>query len=210
VVSNDLQYDRDGTYVCEVGNTTADEEDLALGVHWCPQHEVEDSACVVESLGLGRCTRVFTVVGKLASETSRRNGIGIDDGSTTTGDKSPYTTVTVENGQLERCTSLCIHLGNVSLLLGEFATERCRELHWGTSIDADLTTYTGNSGSTEGGRRTGNGPFHTTLELGGLVKLGGKIEEVNVGRSGVGIGNDDERVDLEVAVWKLSVCRSDV
>ena len=44
------------TYVGEVGNTATNEEDLALGVHRCAEHEVEDSAGVVEGLGLGGCT----------------------------------------------------------------------------------------------------------------------------------------------------------
>ena len=187
------------TYVGEVGNTTTDEEDLALGVLWRPEHKIKDSACVVEGLSLGGCARVFTVVGKLGGETGRCNGIGVDDGSTTTSNKSPYATAGVEDGQLEGSTSLCVQIGNVSLLLGQLATERSRELHWWTSINGDLATGRGSSGNAEGGRGTGDGPLHTRLELGGLIELGSEIEEVNLCGGGILVGNDNERVDLEVA-----------
>ena len=50
-----------GTYVGEVGNTTTDEQDLAVGVHGCAQHEVEDGAGVVEGLRLSGRARVLTV-----------------------------------------------------------------------------------------------------------------------------------------------------
>lgn len=187
------------THIGEVGNTTTDEQDLALGVHWCPEHEVEDSACVVESLSLGWCTGVFTVVGKLGSETSRGNGVCVDDGSTTTSDKSPYTTRAVKDGQLEGSTSLGVHLSDVSLLLGHLTTERSGELHGWTSIDADLAA-SGNGSNTKSGRGAGNGPLHTTLKLSGLVNLGSKIEEVNLSGGGVLVGDDNEGVNLKVAV----------
>jgi len=67
------------TYVGEVGNTATNEEDLALSVHGCAEHEVEDSAGVVEGLGLGGSTRVLAVVGKLRGETSRGDSVGVDD-----------------------------------------------------------------------------------------------------------------------------------
>lgn len=186
------------THVGEVGNTTTNEEDLALRVHWCPEHEVENGARVVEGLGLGWCTRVFTVVGELAGETGRGNGVSVDDGSTATSDKSPDTTASVEDGQLERGTGLGVHLGNVSLLLGELTAERSRELHWWASINGDLGALRDRGGHAKGGGGAGNGPLDTALELSSLVKLGSKIEEVNLGRRGVGVGDDNERVDLEV------------
>lgn len=105
------------THVGEVSNTTTDEEDLALWVLRSAEHEVEDSTGVVESLGLGWGTRVFTIVGELRGEPRRGDGIGVDDGSTTTSDESPDATVAVEDGQLERRTSLCVHLRDVGLLL---------------------------------------------------------------------------------------------
>ena len=86
--------------VGEVGNTTTNEENLALGVHGSTEHEVKDGSSVVEGLGLGGSTGVLAVVGKLAGVTSRGDGIGVDDRSTTTSDKSPDTTVAVEDGQL--------------------------------------------------------------------------------------------------------------
>jgi len=130
------------TYVGEVGNTTTDEEDLALRVLRSAKHEVEDGTGVVEGLGLGWSTRVLSVVGKLASETRRGNSIGVDDGSTTTGDKSPDTAVAVEDGKLEGGTSLGVHLSNVCLLLAHLTTEWCWELHWWTSVNADLAIST--------------------------------------------------------------------
>src|SRR5699024_4389770 len=68
-----------GSNVGEVGNTTTDEEDLALGVNGGPEQEVEDGTGVVVGLSLGGSTRVLTVVGELADEASGGNGIRVDD-----------------------------------------------------------------------------------------------------------------------------------
>ena len=193
------------TYVGEVGNTATNEEDLALSVHGCAEHEVENSAGVVEGLGLGGSTRVLAVVGKLRGEASRGNGVGVDDGSTTTSNESPNATGAVEDGELEGSTSLCVHLSNVCLLLAHLTTERCGELHGRASVNVDLAVLGGAGGNAEGGRRAGNGPLDTALELGGLVNLGGKIEEVDIGRGDILVGNDDERVDLEVSELAVDV-----
>ena len=179
------------TYVCEVGNTATDEENLALWVFWGTKHEVEDSAGVVEGLGLSWCTRVLAVVGKLAGETGRGNGVGVDDRGTTTGNKGPDTTASVEDGQLERSTSLGVHLCNVGLLLGHLTTKGSRELHWWASIDGNLGVFEERGRKTESAGRTGDGPLDTAFEFGSLVKLCCEIEEVNFGRGGVFVGNDD-------------------
>lgn len=185
--------------VGEVGNTTTDEENLALGVHGSTEHEVKDGSGVVEGLGLGGSTRVLAVVGKLASVTSRGDGIGVDDRSTTTSDKGPDTTVAVEDGQLEGSTSLSIHLGNVSLLLGHLTTEGSRELHRRTDIDGDLGVLLVSNVQAESSSRASDGPLGTTLKLGSLVELGSQVKEVNFSRGGVSVGDNNERVDLEVA-----------
>jgi hypothetical protein len=193
------------TYVGEVGNTATNEEDLALLVHGCAEHEVEDSAGVVEGLSLGGSTRVLAVVGKLGGETSRGNGVSVDDGSTTTSNESPDATNAVEDGELERSTSLCVHLSNVCLLLAHLTAERRRELHGRAGVNRDLAVLGGASGGTEGSRRAGNGPLDTALELSGLVNLGGKIEEVDIGGGDVLVGDNDERVDLEVSELAVDV-----
>ena len=194
------------TYVGEVGNTATNEENLALSVHGCAEHEVEDSAGVVEGLGLGGSTGVLAVVGKLRGETSRGNGVGVDDGSTTTSNECPDAASAVEDGELEGSTSLCVHLSNVCLLLAHLTTERCGEVHGRASVNVDLAILGSTaSGDAEGGRRAGNGPLNTALELGGLVNLGCKIKEVDVGRGDVLVGNDDERVDLEVSELAVDV-----
>lgn len=192
-----------GGDVGEVGNTTTDEEDLALGVHGSTEHEVEDSSGVVEGLGLGGGTRVLAVVGELTSVTSRGNGISVDDRSTTTSNESPDATAAVEDGQLERGTGLSIHLGDVSLLLGELTTERSGELHGGTDIDGDLGVLLVSDVQAESSGRASDGPLGTTLELGSLIDLGSQVEEVDLSGGGIGVGDNDERVDLEVA----TVCK---
>jgi hypothetical protein len=159
----------------------------------------------VEGLGLGGSTRVLAVVGKLRGKASRGNSVGVDDGSTTTSNESPNATGAVEDGELKGSTSLCVHLSNVCLLLAHLTTERCRELHGRTSVNVDLAVLGGTSGNAEGGRRAGNGPLDTALELGSLVNLGGKIEEVDIGRGDVLVGNHDERVDLEVSELAVDV-----
>lgn len=174
-------------------------------MHGRAEHEVENSAGVVESLGLGGSTGVLAVVGKLRGEASRGNGIGVDDGSTATSDESPHATSGVEDGQLEGSTSLGVHLSNVCLLLAHLTAERCGEVHGRASIDRDLAVLGSTGGSTESSRGTGNGPLDTALELGGLVNLGGKIEEVDIGRGDLLVGDDNERVDLEVGELAVDV-----
>ena len=67
-----------GRHVGEVGNTATDEENLALWGERSAEHEVKNSAGVVEGLGLSWGTGVFTVVGELVSETSGGNGVSVD------------------------------------------------------------------------------------------------------------------------------------
>lgn len=163
------------------------------------EHEVEDSASIVEGLGLGGSTRVLAVVGKLAGETGRGDGIGIDDGRTTTSNEGPYTADRVEDGKLEGSTSLGVHLCDVSLLFAHLTTKGSRELHGWADIDSGLGLLLGSSRYAESRGAASNGPFGTALELSSLVDLGSKIEEVDISRCTLGVGDDDERVDLEVA-----------
>lgn len=187
-----------GRDVGEVGNTTTDEEDLALLVLRSTEHEVEDSAGVVEGLGLGGSTRVLTVVGELAGEAGGGDGVGVDDGSTTTSDESPHTALAVEDGKLERGTSLSIHLSDVSLLLAHLATERSRELKRRADVDGGLAIL-GSSWYAESSCAASDSPLGTALELSSLIDLTGKIKEVDLGGGGILVGDDDQGVDLEVS-----------
>ena len=187
-----------GSNVGEVGNTTTDEENLALLVLGSTEHEVEDSAGVVEGLGLGGSTRVLTVVGELAGETSGGDGVGVDDGSTTTSDESPHTALAVEDGKLEGSTSLSVHLGDVGLLLAHLTTERSRELKRRTNVNGGLAIL-GSSWYAEGSCAAGDSPLGTALELSSLVDLAGKIQEVDLGGGGILVGDDDQGVDLKVS-----------
>jgi hypothetical protein len=191
--------------VGEVGNTTTDEEDLALGVERGTQHQVEDGTGVVESLSLGGSAGVLSVVSKLANETSGGNGIGVDNGSTTTGNEGPYTAAGVEDGQLEGGTSLGVHVGDELLLLGQLTTEGGGELHRRAGVDVDLAISRGDDGGAEGSRAAGNSPLGTALELSSLVKLGGQIQEVDLGGGGVSVGDNNQRVDLEVGELAVNV-----
>lgn len=190
--------------VGEVGNTTTDEEDLAVGVGGGAQHQVEDRAGIVEGLGLGGSTGVLTVVGELADEASRGNGIGIHDGSTTTSDQSPDTAVGVQDGQLEGSTGLGIHVGDELLLLAQLTTERSGELHGRAGVDVDLIVP-GGSGQTEVGGAAGNRPLGAALELGGLVQLRSQIQEVNLSGGGIRVGDDHQRVDFQVGELAVDV-----
>lgn len=192
--------------VGEVGNTTTNEEDLALVGQGSAEHEIEDGAGVVVGLRLGGSTRVLTVVGELVGETGRGNGIGVDDGSTTTSDQSPDTSVGVEDGKLEGGTGLGIKVGDVSLLLGQLTTEGSGELHRRAGIDVNLLAVGGGDvGQAKSGRGAGNSPLDTALKVGSLVELGSKIEEVHRGGGGILVGDDNEGVDLEVGELALDV-----
>lgn len=54
-----------------------------------------------------------------------------------TGNHSPYTTLGVQHGQLERSTSRAIKFLNISFLLRELATEGCGPDHRGTTVSID-------------------------------------------------------------------------
>lgn len=192
--------------VGEVGNTTTNEQNLALVAQGSAEHQVQHGAGVVVGLRLGGSTRVLTVVGELVGETSRGNGVGVHDGSTTTSNQGPDAALGVEDSQLERGTSLGVEVGNVSLLLGQLTTERSGELHGRTSIDADLVgTRRSNVGQAKSGGRASNGPLGTALKVGSLVKLGSKIKEVDLSRGLILVGDDDEGVDLEVGELAVNV-----
>ncbi len=57
-----------GSNVGKVGDTTTDDEDLALGTGSSAGNQVDDDLGVLVGLPLGWRTRVFTIVGKLVSE----------------------------------------------------------------------------------------------------------------------------------------------
>jgi hypothetical protein len=192
--------------VGEVGNTTSDEQDLALVRHGRAEHQVEHGAGVVVGLRLGGGTRVLAVVGQVVGEAGRGNGVGVDDRSTTTSDQGPHAAVGVQHGQLEGGTGLGVHLGDVGLLLGELTTEGSGELHRGAGIDVDLLAVdSGNVGQAESGGGSGNGPLDTALEVGSLVQLGSQVEEVDGSRGLVLVGDDNEGVDLEVGELAVDV-----
>lgn len=193
-----------GSDVGEVGNTTTDEQHLAVRVGRGPQHQVKHCAGVVVGLCLGRSTRVFTIVGEFVDKASGGNSICIDDRRTTTGHEGPDTAVAVEDGEFERGTGLGVHVRNELLFLAHLPTKGSGELHGRTSVDGDLVSLR-SSGQTQVGGATSNGPFGATLELGRLVELGGQVEEVNLGRGTICVGDDDQRVDLEVCELAVDV-----
>jgi hypothetical protein len=189
--------------VGEVGNTTTDEENLALRVLRSTEHKIKDSASVVEGLSLSGSTGVFTVVGELIGKASGGDGISIHDGSTTTGDESPYTAGGIKDGELERSTSLCVHLSDVSFLFAHLATEWSGELHRWADIYGGLCVLGRDVGDTESVCAASNSPLGTAFELSSLIDLGSKIEKVNLSGRGLGVGDDNKGIDLEVAALML-------
>jgi len=191
--------------VGKVGNTTTDKEDFAVGVGRGAQHQVKHGAGVVVGLSLGGSTGVLAVVGQLANEAGGGNGVGIDDGGTTTSNQGPDTAVGVQNGQLEGGTGLGIHVGDELLLLAQLTTEGGGELHWRTSVNVDLAVGGSQGGQAQRGRTAGDGPLSAALELGSLIELSREVEEVNLGGGGIGVGDDHERVNLEVGELAVNV-----
>ena len=128
--------------VGEVGDTTADDQNLAIRVRLATSDQVNcedmrwkrldsrkpltDCLRILVSLTFCRSARVLSVVGKLMSKAVGRNGVGVDDRGTTTSDHGPYAAFGVENGELKRCTSRTIKLLDVRFLLCEVTTKRCR------------------------------------------------------------------------------------
>ncbi len=191
--------------VREVCNTTADEQNLSLIRDWSAEHEVKDSASVVVSLRLGWRTRVLTIVGELVGEARRSDGVGVDDGCTTSSNEGPDTAGCVQDGQLEGSTGLGVQLGDVSLLFGELTTEWGWELHWWSGVDGNLSVDGLDGDHAEGGWGASGSPLGTALELSGLIELSGQVEEVNVCGGGVGVWDDDQWIDLEVGELAVDI-----
>ena len=59
-------------------------------------------------------------------ESVSSDGVGADDGGTTTGNHGPDAAFGVQDGELEGSTSGCIELLDVGFFLGEITTERSR------------------------------------------------------------------------------------
>jgi hypothetical protein len=128
--------------VGEVGDTTADDQDLAIRVRFATSDQVNcegmrwerrysrklltDRLRIFVSLTFCRSARVLSVVGEFMSKAVGRNGVGVDDRGTTTSNHGPYAAFGVENGELKRCTSRTIKLLDVRFLLCEVTTERRR------------------------------------------------------------------------------------
>lgn len=186
-----------GGDVGEVGNTTTNEQHLAVGVGLSPQHQVQHGTGVVVGLSLGGGTRVFTVVGKLTNEASRCNGICVDDRSTTASNEGPDTAIAVEDCELKRRTSLGVHVRDELLLLAHLTTKGGGEFHRGTSVDADLVCLR-DSSQTQVGGAASNSPLGATLELSCLVELGSQVEEVHISRGTLSVGDDHQGVDFKV------------
>ncbi len=68
----------------EIGNTTTDNENLALSVRCSTGHEVNDRLRVLVCLALGGRAGVLAVVREFMRESMCGNGIRVDDRSTTT------------------------------------------------------------------------------------------------------------------------------
>jgi hypothetical protein len=92
---------------------------------------------------------------------------------------------------------------NSRFLLGHLTTERSGELQWGAGIDVNLVT--GGGTETKSGGRAGNGPFGSALKLGGLVDLCGKVQKVDFGGGLLGVGDNNQGVDLEVGELTVDV-----
>ena len=157
----------------------------------------------MESLSLGGGTRVFSIVCQFARKAGRCNGVGVDDRCATTSNKSPDTAVGIKDGELERGTGLRVEIGNVSLLLAHLPTEGSGKFHWWTCVNVDLAVFGQHGWDTKSSRAASNGPFYTTLKLGRLIKLRSQVEEVDLSRGSVFVGNDDERINLQIASTSL-------
>ena len=186
------------TYVGEVGDAAADEQHLALGPDRGSQHEVQHGPGVVVRLRLRRRARVFAVVGQLVGEAGRGDGVGVHDRGAAAGHERPDAAVRVEHRQLERRAGLGVQLGDVGLLLAELTAKGSGEVDGRAGVDGDAAVVRLGAGQAQRRRAAGDGPLDAALELGRLVELRGQVQEVHLGRGALGVGNDDQRVDLEV------------
>lgn len=125
----------------------------------------------------------------------------VDDRGSSSSNHGPNASILVQDSQFEGGTSLGIQFLNISLFLGQLASERSRELHWWTSIN----TLGSSSNKSNVLGSSGKGPLGTGLKLGSLIYLGSQIQVVDLGRVfGCGV-EDDQRVDFEVGEVEVDV-----
>lgn len=189
-----------GSNVGEVGSTTANDEDLTFRVRGASGHKVDDGLSVLVGLTLGGGARVFTVVGKLMGETSRGNGVGVDNRGTTTGNHGPDSALRIKNSELEGSTGRGVEFLDVSLFLGQVTTERSGPDHGRPAVSLD------SSGTASSGRDvTSHSPHRTTEEVSSLIKLGSHVEILDLGRLAINSIETDKRVDLKVGDLEIIV-----
>lgn len=140
-------------HVGKVGNTSTGDEHLALWVLWAASHQAKNSLGILVGLLLGWSPTVFAVVGQFGGATQITNGIGINNTSTTTGHHRPYPAISVQDGELQRSTALCVQIGNVGLFRIGITSE------WRRVVNLS--------------------PLGTAHEIGGGIDLGCQIQNVD-------------------------------
>lgn len=137
----------------EIGDTTADDQNLAIGMLGAGGHQVENGLCVFVGLLFARCARILAIVGQFGGAAQLADGVRIDHRRTATGHHRPDATGFVQDGQLKTGARFGVQIVNVLLFRMQIATERRRRVHFA--------------------------PGGLANELGGHVQLGGQIEYVD-------------------------------
>lgn len=133
-------------------------------------------------------------------ETSRGNGVGVDNRGTTTGNHGPDSALRIKNSELEGSTGRGVEFLDVSLFLGQVTTERSGPDHGRSAVSLD------SSGTASSGRDvTSHSPHRTTEEVSSLIKLGSHVEILDLGRLAINSIETDKRVDLKVGDLEIIV-----
>lgn len=77
--------------------------------------------------------------------------------------------------------------------------------HISLEFEKKYHAVAGSLSKSKGCWASGNCPLRTALKFGGLVELGGQIQEINFRRGFGPVRNDNQRVDLEVSELALHI-----
>ena len=88
-----------------------------------PAHQINDGFGVLVGLDLVWCSGVLAVVGQLVDAAHVDDGVGVDDGSSSSGHHGPDPALLVQDGQLEGRPRLAVQLDDLGFLRSRFPSE---------------------------------------------------------------------------------------
>mmetsp|Transcript_110320 Transcript_110320/g.351639 ORF Transcript_110320/g.351639 Transcript_110320/m.351639 type:complete len:774 (-) Transcript_110320:597-2918(-) len=106
----------------EVGNTTTNQQDLAVRFGRA-RHDSQDDLRVLIDEVFRRVARILSIIGKLLGEAILADRVGVDDAGATSGNECPDASLAIQKGELQGSPGAAVQLVNGSLF-GQLQTSK--------------------------------------------------------------------------------------